>query len=207
MVEGPWTVSCFARDCDDPLPVALRAFDGEVRAEGVLLTVELAIPDPDVTCRILFAGTDGDRLVDCRGVSHGPFQILDRHADALAAGRLAYTLQTRRPHADWQTLGTISLFRPTGVVVRRPASACPNPCNPATSVTFSLDRPSRVEVSVFDLAGRRVRRLLRGYLPPGTRVVSWDGRDDRGLEVASGPYMIRIAQEGRAETVKVTLVR
>ncbi len=207
MVEGEWTVSCFARDCDDPLPVALRAFNGEVRPEGVLLTTELAIPDPGVTCRILFAGPDGDRLVDRRGVPHGPFQILDRHADALAAGRLAYTLQTRRPNADWQTLGTISLFRPTGVVARRPASACPNPCNPATSVTFSLDRPSRVEVSVFDLAGRRVRRLLQGNLPAGPRVVPWDGRDDGGQDAASGPYMIRIEQEGRAETVKVTLVR
>ncbi len=207
MVEGTWTVSSFARDCNDPLPVALRAFNGEVHAEGVLLTVELAIPDHDQTCRILFTGADGDRLVDCRSVPQGPFQILDRHPDALAPGRLAYELQTRRPNADWLTLGTISLFRPAGVAAHRPASAFPNPCNPATSVTFSLDRPSRVEVSVFDLAGRRVRRLLHGNLPVGIRVVSWDGRDDRGLDAASGPYVIRIEQEGRAETVKVTLVR
>lgn len=50
--------------------------------------------------------------------------------------------------------------------------------------------------------------LLHGNLPPaGPRVVSWDRRDDRGLDVASGPYMIRIEHEGGAETIKVTLVR
>jgi hypothetical protein len=64
----------------------------------------------------------------------------------------------------------------------------PNPFNPRTQIDFALDRPGSVDVSVFDLAGRRVATLKQGELEAGPHHVIWDGRTDSGDPAASGLY-------------------
>ena len=49
-----------------------------------------------------------------------------------------------------------------------------------------------VDIGVYDIAGRRVRTLARGPQSPGRHVTSWDGRDERGAEVRSGMYFVRV---------------
>ena len=46
-------------------------------------------------------------------------------------------------------------------------------------------------IAVYDLAGRKVRELMRGPQSPGTLRVLWDGRGDDGAPVRSGVYMVR----------------
>ncbi len=104
----------------------------------------------------------------------------------------------------------------TGQESRRPLGAVrllpnlPNPFNPATEIIFELpdDFGGRVELSIIDLAGRRVRTLVAGPLRAGLHRVRWDGRDRRGVEVASGVYFARLRAEGSPPvTRKLTLVR
>jgi hypothetical protein len=83
----------------------------------------------------------------------------------------------------------------------------PNPFNPATKVQFVLDRDGQVSLRVFDVQGRAVRTLLDSYLTAGTRVVGWDGRDDRGRTLASGTYFIRLQGGGSYLTRTVSLVK
>lgn len=64
----------------------------------------------------------------------------------------------------------------------------PNPFNPQTRIEFVLHRPEDVQITVFDLAGRRVATLQDGRLGPGEHAVIWDGRSDSGAPVASGRY-------------------
>jgi len=64
----------------------------------------------------------------------------------------------------------------------------PNPFNPLTRIEFSLDRPGMVNLSVFDLAGRRIATLHRGDLGTGEHKVTWDGRTDRGANAPAGQY-------------------
>jgi len=86
-------------------------------------------------------------------------------------------------------------------------SATPNPFNPRIEIGFSLDRPGRVEITVFDLRGRRVRSLVAGERAAGAGKVTWDGTDERGREVASGVYAVQFVSGGRGDYRKVTLVR
>jgi hypothetical protein len=76
----------------------------------------------------------------------------------------------------------------------------PNPF--ATDVAFELDptRHGPVEVSIYDVSGRRLRTL--GALSPGIGIgqYRWDGRDQRGREVVSGSYIYRV----RNATMEVT---
>jgi flagellar hook assembly protein FlgD len=64
----------------------------------------------------------------------------------------------------------------------------PNPFNPATKIGFAIPEKSRVRITIYDAAGRRVRRLVDSGYPTGLHSVQWDGRDDRGRQVSSGVY-------------------
>jgi len=74
----------------------------------------------------------------------------------------------------------------------------PNPFNPSTRIDFTLERAGSVELSVFDLAGRRVATLRQGALAAGDHHVVWDGRSDGGAPLPAGQYRYVLATaEGR----------
>jgi len=87
------------------------------------------------------------------------------------------------------------------------SNAAPNPFNPNTAATLDLARPSRVLVRIHGPAGALVRTLVRATLPAGRNRLSWDGRDERGVAVASGIYYVTATVEGEAVTKKVTLLK
>ena len=69
----------------------------------------------------------------------------------------------------------------------------PNPFNPSTRIDFSLERDTRVDLAVFDLAGRRVASLSQGVLSAGEHHVIWDGRTDLGGSAPAGQYRYVLA--------------
>jgi hypothetical protein len=81
----------------------------------------------------------------------------------------------------------------------RLSGATPNPFTSRTSIVLSLRRPGAASVCVHDVAGRIVRRLLRGTLTAGEHRLNWDGRDDRGRAVPSGVYFLRVEAGGERE--------
>lgn len=83
----------------------------------------------------------------------------------------------------------------------------PNPCNPATSVRFSLSDDARVTIDVYDIAGRRVVSLVDREMKAGTTSVRWDGRDENGSAVASGTYFVRMSAGNELFERKMTLLR
>jgi photosystem II stability/assembly factor-like uncharacterized protein len=83
----------------------------------------------------------------------------------------------------------------------------PNPFNAQTTVSFSLPTGWWVDVRVFDLNGRRVRRLAGREFPAGDHAVAWDGRDDAGRALASGSYLIQVESGGKTGTSKAVLVK
>jgi hypothetical protein len=68
----------------------------------------------------------------------------------------------------------------------------PNPFNPTTEIQFGVPRDSKVQILIYDILGRKVKRLVDNSVAPGTYKATWDGRDDNGLGVASGVYLYRI---------------
>lgn len=73
----------------------------------------------------------------------------------------------------------------------------PNPFNPSTTIRFGLPFPAAVRLDIFDILGRRVRRLAEPHspLPAGWHQYVWDGRNDSGVPAASGVYFYRLATE------------
>lgn len=78
------------------------------------------------------------------------------------------------------------------------APAWPNPSRGSARIAFSLPNPGRVKLSVYDLAGARVRTLVDGDRSSGAQSVLWDGRDSQGSPVRAGAYFIRLDFAGRS---------
>lgn len=74
----------------------------------------------------------------------------------------------------------------------------PNPFNASTEIRYSLPGEQRVELSVYDLLGRRVRTLADATQHAGWHVARWDGLDESGQAAASGLYIYAL----RAETAQ-----
>ena len=63
----------------------------------------------------------------------------------------------------------------------------PNPFNSTTTIRFSLHEPSEVTIDIYDLLGREVETLSRGYRPAGSHQVVWNAD-----KFPSGFYFYRI---------------
>jgi agmatine deiminase len=85
--------------------------------------------------------------------------------------------------------------------------AAPNPAAGSTAISFQLDRRTGISLAVYDVAGRRVRSLLRGAAMPGHHSVRWDGRNDAGTQVSAGVYFIAFDGGNRTQRLRLVVVR
>jgi hypothetical protein len=82
----------------------------------------------------------------------------------------------------------------------------PNPSREGGTLRFRLPSAQHVELSLYDLAGRRIARLVDGTLDGGEHSVAWSRTDDRGHRVAAGVYLARIKAGAIERTVNVVLM-
>jgi hypothetical protein len=84
----------------------------------------------------------------------------------------------------------------------------PNPFNPSTTIGYEIPPAGAdVNISIYDVAGRRVRTLVHEHRPAGVFSVPWNGDDDRGQRVASGVYFYRMRAGSFVETRKMVLLK
>ncbi|MBM4129706.1 hypothetical protein FJ250_01580 [bacterium] len=88
--------------------------------------------------------------------------------------------------------------------------AYPNPFNPSTNLAYRIggSGDARVRLRILDVQGRALRTLVderqgadRDY------TVAWDGRDDAGLALASGSYLVELDVNGKSQSRFVTLLK
>jgi glucose/arabinose dehydrogenase len=84
----------------------------------------------------------------------------------------------------------------------------PAPAHGAVHFAFTLSASAEVELVIFDLTGRRVRRLIDpGPQPARAHDVVWDGRDDAGQVLPAGIYRVRLTAGRERVERRVALVR
>jgi endonuclease I len=83
----------------------------------------------------------------------------------------------------------------------------PNPCSPATRVSFTIGRPGPVRIDLFSADGRLIRSLLNEQRSAGEFEVRWDGTDGQGSRTASGAYSLRLQSRGLVDTHRLLLLR
>ncbi len=80
--------------------------------------------------------------------------------------------------------------------------AAPNPFNPATRISFELDRGGDVRLDLYDLRGAKVAEVFAGPLEAGPHTRTLDGS-----RLASGAYVLRLVAGGRHAELQVTVLK
>ena len=83
----------------------------------------------------------------------------------------------------------------------------PNPTLGPCCLRYSLAHGERVQIALFDPAGRRIRALLDAHCPPGLHRIAWDGRTAGGEMAGPGAYLCRIRAGTWQTTHKLLVVR
>ena len=83
----------------------------------------------------------------------------------------------------------------------------PNPFNNVTRIKYQLNKPAEVTILIIDITGREVKRLIERKHNTGTYEVTWDGRDNRNLEVHSGLYLCTIQVGDKVFKKKLMLMK
>ncbi len=84
----------------------------------------------------------------------------------------------------------------------------PNPFNPTTNMDFLIPNTEFVNLTVYDVLGRKVKTLVNERKPAGRYTVQWNGTNDAGAQVGSGVYFYRLHIADKfVQTRKMVLMR
>ena len=83
----------------------------------------------------------------------------------------------------------------------------PNPFNPSTEIRFDLPSEGYVNLSVYNMAGQKVRNLRSSSMEPGYHAIIWDGTNDGGSKVSTGMYFYSIQTDGFQDTKKMLFLK
>jgi hypothetical protein len=83
----------------------------------------------------------------------------------------------------------------------------PNPFTSPVNISYDLNRESDVNIVIINSRGELVRKLLSANKSAGSYRAQWNGRDERGMSVASGVYFIRMVAGKNVSVKKVVLVK
>lgn len=84
----------------------------------------------------------------------------------------------------------------------------PNPFLSMTNIVFGLPvAGGHALLEIFDIEGRQVRSIETPRLNGGYHRITWDGRNDEGLDVSPGTYFCRLSCGSWSATTKTQLLR
>lgn len=83
----------------------------------------------------------------------------------------------------------------------------PNPFNPSTTISFELLEESDVTISIYDMTGRLIIKLLDQTMTAGSKTVIWNSMDKTGIPVSGGIYFYNIENGDINLTKKMVLLK
>ena len=83
----------------------------------------------------------------------------------------------------------------------------PNPFNPITIIRYDLPKAGNVQLTIYDIIGREIVKLVNKKMDAGSQSVLWDGKDSFGQDVATGVYFCQLKVDNFTGTDKLLLIR
>jgi cytochrome c peroxidase len=136
----------------------------------------------------------------------GRWFVSDPAAPGGVSSTRAFRMQIFGAGGEGLTAVTGGVATPRGGMLRLHAGR-PNPFGLRTSIRYDVYVGSPVSLTIYDIGGRLVRRLVEpAFHAQGTYTAEWDGRDDHGRSVTGGVYFSRLEGGGTAESYRVIRV-
>ncbi|HEY3295652.1 MAG TPA: T9SS type A sorting domain-containing protein [bacterium] len=210
--SGGLTIQVWKRAASDStLPVELTSFSAVPASSNIRLSFTLA------------SETDNDRFEIWRSTTpNSNFSLLTAIAsqgnsatphsydftDRAVTGEQTYWYYladvdisgNRTEHKDLTRSATVRADN--GIPTSYSLAAYPNPFNPATTITFSLPIAEHVQVTIYDVAGRRVCDVADGLFAAGIHRVTFDG-----AQLPSGVYVAQMKTAATTHSTKLLLLK
>jgi hypothetical protein len=201
---------------DASLPVSLVCFSA--RAEGLAVVLSWATAsETDNLGFILERAAEADWQTIASYRTHDALKAKGNTSSRTEYGFTDRNVESGREYfyrlSDVSTKGKVTTHAPLSVkseklpITTEMANAYPNPFNPQTYIAYRLAEDGDVDISVFDMLGRRVKTLFDGRQPAGSYHVYWNGTAEDGLNAPSGRYVIQMETEKTRQTQKVMLMK
>lgn len=82
----------------------------------------------------------------------------------------------------------------------------PNPFNPETTIFFSIPNDSKIELTIYNIKGQKVKTLIKDNFRKGDNSIVWSGEDELGKTVSSGVYLYKLNVNDKTKAVKKCLI-
>ena len=83
----------------------------------------------------------------------------------------------------------------------------PNPFNPSTSIDYALVSDTRIEIAIYNIYGNKIKTLFNGYQESGFHTIYWDGKNENGLQLSSGIYLINLNVNNKVLSKKMVKIK
>ena len=83
----------------------------------------------------------------------------------------------------------------------------PNPFNPITRINYDLPEDALVNITIYDMMGRRVKTLINSEQTAGYRNIRWNATNHLGQAVSAGLYIYTIRAGDFRQTKKMVLLK
>ena len=87
------------------------------------------------------------------------------------------------------------------------APCYPNPFNPSTTISYTLDEAVRVQLTVHDISGRQVAQILDTRQRSGMHTLEWRALDENGQSLETGVYLCRLRAGAQIRTIKMVILK
>ncbi len=119
------------------------------------------------------------------------------------------------PDGTFADMGAFYYEQSVGIVIDNIQSSIddiqlsnyPNPFNPTTTIIFSIPEASKVDLSVYNIKGQKVKTLVNESIPAGEQSIIWNGRDSNGKRVGSGVYFYKMEAGDFQKVKKMILIK
>jgi predicted outer membrane repeat protein len=198
---GAWPIGCGS------VSNFLSNFTLSPESGCVVIQWEAAGVAGDLDFRLRGRVDDQSWEVSFEGDVNGRYRAVDDRGLLVDGGTFFYELETTDFGGSWVILARESIEVPPVAAVFRLDAPYPNPFNPQTVISFSINKPQQVRLTIYDLTGRLIAVLWDDPLVSGSHQLVWDGYNRGGQPVSSGIYLVRLQGDLIAFSRKLVVVR
>ncbi|MFQ5709673.1 MAG: PQQ-dependent sugar dehydrogenase [bacterium] len=198
------------------VPVALSSFQGKVVGNSVLLSWRTGRPFTSFGFEVQrsFNAREFEKIGFVQGVGGVPSPTFYSFQDRdVRTSPVFYRLKQSKADGTFEFSQTIrvEIALPVDFELRQ---NFPNPFNPSTKISFKLPASKvassgqqRAVLTILDVKGRDVVKLVDEELAPGVYSRKWDGRNQRGERVASGLYVYNLKYGDLSQSRKMIFAK
>ncbi len=83
----------------------------------------------------------------------------------------------------------------------------PNPFNSSTTITVKIDKDTDAQISIFNILGQEVTRLMEGFIESGAHRFRWDGKTNGNIILPSGIYFCLLRTKNASKISAISLIK